>query len=927
MRESFSEDVEADTAAPVSSHGENRPSQALELDLVVVLAASVIGNALVGVLLAPFFFLSWSISACMGGIAQVGRFRASIAIAAFGGLGLAAAGLLSASRSAEYAMQRAGSADYPYSESVAEAVAETAPYPGDDGEGGYGVAARYEPEEKIDEEESTPLAQQPGSMPELPQSSARMRPPPIAQGFAGANPEQATATAEALVEDLLLGAMGDEAEEYGGMRLRGAGRGGGGTGSGAIGLGSLGTIGHGAGSGEGSGSGSGVEASTGDAAETIDGASEVTTRASRGATGLAIRLSEPAVRGGEIGPAEPPPPPSGVVSRAALGRPSAPPAQIARSQESAHEDLVAPARNAPDPEPAADEDSSPAPVDGRRERDLGATDRASSSLDHSLRDGAPNDRVDANDPAALRARRANHQVALPELWTELQRTEGVATQPRDGWWANTYVPGDPELRLVHQRLTDARSVELSGWNPFALASRARPMDPVISAPTDRAISVGAHADASALEGPTRVRLEVALRGIDRAAGRRSAMRIGLVIDARRALSADEQSKVRDLLSALERARGTRDRVIVTAAGSDGGVVVPLGQMRYGEVEVGLRRVFGVQGAGDSRSATRVDLSRAIVLASEAVQSEEEVGLVLVLSPTASLEQGLESALRANADRGVTISAIGIGTQISSGGLNAIALAGQGRRRLVQTQEDASEVIRAELEAASRLVARALRLRVKLAPGVELVDVIGSHPLSAEQTRQTRASERAIDRQMETRLGIRADRDDDDTGVRILIPSFYAGDAHTVVLDLIVPRAGAVADIDVRYKDLVRLGNGTASTAVTLPAGPPRRGARENAVLANAIGQHASGIIAEAARLSEYGDRRAAVELLDRWHRGLEAVREAVPELSRDRILLAEQELCGEYASALDDTDGDQLINESMHYASQRFVVLPHTTGD
>jgi hypothetical protein len=508
-------------------------------------------------------------------------------------------------------------------------------------------------------------------------------------------------------------------------------------------------------------------------------------------------------------------------------------------------------------------------------------------------------------------------------------TSGLRFHPRDGWWSNTYVPGDPALRAIHRQLVEASHVHLGTMSPLALAEGATPSVPALAAPTDRAIAVGVAADFAAIEGPTRVRMEVALRAIERAAGRRGAMRIGVVIDAHRALTGGEEARLRAILTALASARSARDRVTITAAGGRGGTLVPLGPLRHGEIEVALRRLLSPPTAADSTESSPVALPDALGAALQAVASEDEIGLVLLLSLDGAHDATLDATLHTGALAGVTTTAVALGDSVSFGGLDAIALAGQGRRRIVETESDAPPAIRAELEAASRLVARAVRLTVRLAPGVQLVEVIGARPLDAEEAARTRAAEQAIDRALAQRLGIGADRDEDDDGVRILIPALYSGDAHAVVLDLLVAAPGPVADVDVRFKDLVRLANGRAQTSLSIARGRAAAGPREHRVIASALAQETSVALADAAALADAGDLAQASARLALMRDAIDDFRAAIPELARDRSLGASRALCHRYVLALSTalSSGDapaqrHLFAASLDYASHRLIALP-----
>jgi hypothetical protein len=503
-------------------------------------------------------------------------------------------------------------------------------------------------------------------------------------------------------------------------------------------------------------------------------------------------------------------------------------------------------------------------------------------------------------------------------WLDAQRTTGLAFAAHDGWWENTYVPGDAAMRVLHARLAAAGDRRLSGvsFSPLSLAETTSPTVPAVAAPTDRAVSLGVHADVAAIEGPTRVRMEVAIRGITQAAGRRGALRIALVIDARDGLDEAAQARVRSIVTALSRSASSRDRVMLVAAGSHGGTLVELGAMRAGRIEVALRHLFAGDGTTDAAT-----LQAAVESALEGVASDDGAGLVLLATPDGEHDAALDQALHVGAIAGVTTSAVGISGGVALSDLDAIALAGQGRRCLVLSETDATAAVRSELTAAARLVARALRVRVRLAPGVELVDVIGSRALDAEESQRTRETEQAIDQQLAHRLGIGADRDDDQDGIRILLPSFYSGDSHTVMLDLLVARPGPVADVDVQFKDLVRLGNGSVSSALTLASGTSPRGPQEERVVASFVAHEVARALETAGDRVSAGDWAGARASLEEARSLIGAARTEVPGLATSPSVQADDALLGRYLTALSGGD-PALVADSLHYAAHRRLVLP-----
>lgn len=529
--------------------------------------------------------------------------------------------------------------------------------------------------------------------------------------------------------------------------------------------------------------------------------------------------------------------------------------------------------------------------------------------------------ADGDDGVAFETQLAEIPAA-PTYWELAQATTGLTFASSQSWWANTYVPGDARLRVLHARLA-ASPATLSGstLSALALAELASPTTPAVAAPTDRALALGVHADTTAIEGPTRVRLEIALRAIDQAAGRRGALRIALVVDARNGLGAEETAHLRALLASLSHSLSPRDRVILTAAGPGGGTLVPLGVLRHGQVEVALRHLADASSITMDVPPTSLDAALASGLEAVAVD-DDGAGLALLVTPDGAHDAAVDQALHLGAVAGVPTTSIGIGTAASTASLDAIALAGEGRRRVVLSDDDAARAVREELSAASRLVARALRVRVRLADGVQLIDVVGSHSLDADETRRTRESERAIDQELARRLGIGQDRDDDDSGVRILVPSFYAGDSHTIVLDLLVTRPGPVADVDVRFKDLVRLGNGTASSSLALEAGTEPRGPHQLRVVASFVGHEVAAALDDAADAIERRDFEAATarlttvrELIDQARGSVEGLA-SLPSMNADALLL------DRFLGAIDAVTDVGLVASSLHYAAARRIVIP-----
>jgi len=568
------------------------------------------------------------------------------------------------------------------------------------------------------------------------------------------------------------------------------------------------------------------------------------------------------------------------------------------------------------------------------ERNTGDDDGRDSNADRGLEADRETTRAQlealgyATDRSESRGRPMG-SVRVPEAvlspWAASHRTAGLHYQSRDGWWQNTYVPGDPAVRLLQAQLAHAGApIPGIALTPLALAETAAPTTPSISAPVDRAIAVGAHADVASIDGPTRVRVEVALRGIEQAAGRRGALRVAVVIDSDVPLGEQEQARARALIMALSRASGSRDRVMVLASGDHGGTLAELGAARAGRLEVALRRHFSATESAAGEVPVPTTLATAVTAALEGVASPDGAGLVLVLTPGEARSPALEQAIHLGTVAGITTSAVGLGASVDRASLDAIALAGQGRRRMILTDDDATRVVRDELEAASQLVARALRVRIRLAPGVELVDVLGSRPLNAEESRRTREVEQAVDRDLARRLGILADRDQDEEGIRMLLPSFYSGDSHTILLDLVVPRAGHVLDVDVQLKDLVRVGNARASASLTLGSGSSERGPQELPLVASQRAPEVARALSSASDRLAQNDRQGAFATLREADALIVSATTELPTLTSVASVAADRALLDRYLDALSASGptAQASLARSLSLAAHRRVLRP-----
>jgi hypothetical protein len=282
----------------------------------------------------------------------------------------------------------------------------------------------------------------------------------------------------------------------------------------------------------------------------------------------------------------------------------------------------------------------------------------------------------------------------------------------------------------------------------------------------------------------------------------------------------------------------------------------------------------------------------------------------------------------NAVAGIGLSVVAVGDGADLNAVDRLVLLGQGHRRVLAAAEDAVKLVDRELHAASRAVARAVRLRIRLAPGVELIDVLGSKNLSESAAQRVREAERSIDQRLARNIGIRADRGDDEEGIQIVIPSFFAGDSHVVLLDVVVPGPGPVADVSVRYKDLVYRRNGVTRAQLAIEDGHRGPGPLERNVLKNQLVHELARSAAAAGQQLAAGDRLSAVRTLTAARELITGMRLEIPGWDNDNEIRDDEALLAQYLTALGSRfagagEHQHHLADSLRYLAFRRLIPPH----
>ncbi len=520
-------------------------------------------------------------------------------------------------------------------------------------------------------------------------------------------------------------------------------------------------------------------------------------------------------------------------------------------------------------------------------------------------------------------------------------------QPADGYWSNTYVPGDPVLRHLQARLAGRdRSLLAPNWRntvggePPALHGAARRTTQPFDSPANAALGIQLQADRGAIRGETRMLVQVGLAATPRHGGRRPAMNVAVVLDLggdpadSGRITPETGASLVALSAAFGEARDLGDRFRLIAAGRSAGrgsgeIVAPE-DFRRGPLVVAVGSLLATEATGSEQPLGLVEAVRSAIAAvaggdDPAAPLGSSAVIVATTRALTSDAEGLGELAHESAVAGIPLSVVGVGDAVDLAELDRLALAGQGSRRLLDEPAAAPALVDRELAAVSRAVARAVRLRIRLAPGVRLIDVVGAHRYGAAAAERVRQTERAIDQRLARNLGIEADRGDDEAGIQIVIPTFYAGDHHAVLLDVVASGPGPIADVTARFKDLVQLENGVASARLDLARGEAARGPLERNVLENLLAYRLHRVLEGAAVEVALGDPENAAIRIEQHRRLLVGLKQH-DGFSRDRDLAGDVAMLDGYLRLLRGqwprTPELRLyLAESMHYAAL-LKVLP-----
>lgn len=487
------------------------------------------------------------------------------------------------------------------------------------------------------------------------------------------------------------------------------------------------------------------------------------------------------------------------------------------------------------------------PLEDRRARDDKAFDRMLEPLDGTIADqkGRP------IEPAEY----------------PLRFDEPARTLPRMCYFENTYLGGNAAYTERLRRLDDALP---GGRQPYrAAALPGQPFDP----PEDDGLALTATLDRAYVDRPQRVFLQVGLQGSKRYGWRRPPLDIALVVDQ----PAQGDETLIDAITALSRRLGPQDRLAVVLAGRQPVMPAPVAPLRDRLVLARAIEALEPPAPGD-----HLALAGAMTMAGDALQKAAGdtaripgTQTVLVLTRGGDRDRVMAATRAAHAltVQGAVTSVIQLGG--APGDWWQVANAGHGNYHRAP-DDGLAAAVDDELGSIARVIARLLRINIRLAPQVEAIRVVGSRVLGREEVKQVKAREEATDRNLSKTMGVKADRGEDDDGIQTVIPYFYGGDSHVILVELWVKGPGPVADVTLKYKDMVALQNATARVSAHVDRVPRPLTPAERRVAANVRGFRLAEGLGVLADRAEHASAGSVLDALD----DLEAL-----AIGRDRALL------------------------------------------
>lgn len=404
-------------------------------------------------------------------------------------------------------------------------------------------------------------------------------------------------------------------------------------------------------------------------------------------------------------------------------------------------------------------------------------------------------------PSGIVARPAADPVPLTE-----------AVLDPNGRYATTYRPGAGHLAAFESAV--ALGIVPAAEREVVSDVGARYI-PSFDAPKGHALDLHNELERGKLPptgGPVHVRLS--LRSTAQAATERPPLAVVVVLDVSGSMRGKLIQSARDAATALVDKLDAKDQFSLVTFSTEARVLVPLGVVGAQRDKL-KKTIEGIKEEGGTNIGEGLSLGYA-----EAQKKEvktDAVKVVMLLSDGRA-NDGItdrrklsQLSLRAF-ENGIQTSSFGLGSDFDGPLMSQIASDGAGGYYYLPDSSQISKALSTELDKRLDPVATAVEVRVRLKPGIDLLNVYGSRRLTQEEASRVRAIEVAQDKATEKRDKIKANRKDDvEGGMRFFMPVFARDDSHSILLKLRVPEGVGPKDlalVEIKYKDRVTKKNVT-----------------------------------------------------------------------------------------------------------------------
>lgn len=438
----------------------------------------------------------------------------------------------------------------------------------------------------------------------------------------------------------------------------------------------------------------------------------------------------------------------------------------------------------------------------------------------------------------------------------------------NGRYATTYRPGGGHLAAFESAVAQGIVPEADKEIVSDIGARYAP---TIDAPTKSALAFQNDFERTKLApsgGPVHVRLT--LRSTVAAPTERPPLAVVVVLDVSGSMRGELIKSARDAASQLVDKLGDKDQFSLVTFSTDAQVRIPL--KTIGAKRDDVKKVIAdvVEGGGTNIGE---GLNLGYTEAQKKEVNADAVRVVMLLSDGRA-NDGITnrralSAIALHAfESGIQTSSFGLGVDYDGPLMSQIANNGAGGYYYLPNGNQIAPALTTELQKRLDPVATAVEVRVRLRPGVELLNVYGSRRLTAEESASVRAIEVAQDKQTETRDKIKANRqEDNEGGMRFFIPAFARDDNHSMLLKLRIPEGVGLKDValvEVKYKDRVTKKNVAEEFPLKVEyavSDVESAGTISDNMRRTVQGFAAGESLTKAAQLIADGQKQAAIDLL------------------------------------------------------------------